>query len=342
MSEANTRAVAGPVDWVSSALERIGANDTAVLVMVTEDAGSTPRDAGAWILVSREATLGTLGGGQLEQIAEDAAKELLDDPGRGRRSTLRCILGPDARQCCGGAVKLALELLDANAAPWLKKAAESIQSDTDDAVLFPTGDASATPRVISASRNVAATTGVHLQSLRDPRPRLFLFGAGHVGRSLCTIASQLPLRLVAFDSRDTMRALVPRADNVTVADMTEPEICVRSIPHNAAVLVMTHSHELDYELCRALLRRNDLAFVGLIGSHSKAARFRHRLRKDGLSPRAADRLTSPIGTSGPTSKEPGVIALAALTEILTVFEELGTENRVEVDSQSDSVSNQQG
>ena len=342
MSEANTRAVAGPVDWVSSALERIGANDTAVLVMVTEDAGSTPRDAGAWILVSREATLGTLGGGQLEQIAEDAAKELLDDPGRGRRSTLRCILGPDARQCCGGAVKLALELLDANAAPWLKKAAESIQSDTDDAVLFPTGDASATPRVISASRSVAATTGVHLQSLRDPRPRLFLFGAGHVGRSLCTIASQLPLRLVAFDSRDTMRALVPRADNVTVADMTEPEICVRSIPHNAAVLVMTHSHELDYELCRALLRRNDLAFVGLIGSHSKAARFRHRLRKDGLSPRAADRLTSPIGTSGPTSKEPGVIALAALTEILTVFEELGTENRVEVDSQSDSVSNQQG
>jgi xanthine dehydrogenase accessory factor len=310
--------------------------------MVTEDAGSTPRDAGAWILVSREATLGTLGGGQLEQIAEDAAKELLDDPGRGRRSTLRCILGPDARQCCGGAVKLALELLDANTAPWLKKAAESIQSDTDDAVLFPTGDASATPRVISASRSVAATAGVHLQSLRDTRPRLFLFGAGHVGRSLCTIASQLPLRLVAFDSRDTMRALVPRADNVTVADMTEPEICVRSIPHNAAVLVMTHSHELDYELCRALLRRNDLAFVGLIGSHSKAARFRHRLRKDGLSPRAADRLTSPIGTSGPTSKEPGVIALAALTEILTVFEELGTENRVEVNSQSDSVSNQQG
>ena len=139
-----------------------------------------------------------------------------------------------------------------------------------------------------------------------------------------------------------MRALVPRADNVTVTDMAEPEICVRSIPRNAAVLVMTHSHELDYELCRALLRRNELAFVGLIGSHSKAARFRHRLRKDGLSPRAADRLTSPIGTSGPTSKEPGVIALAALTEILTVFEELGTENRVEVDSQSDSVSNQQG
>ena len=138
-----------------------------------------------------------------------------------------------------------------------------------------------------------------------------------------------------------MRALVPRADNVTVCDMAEPEICVRSIPRNAAVLVMTHSHELDYELCRALLKRDDLAFIGLIGSHSKAARFRHRLRKDGVSPQATDRLTSPIGTCGPTSKEPGVIALSALTEILTVFEELGIKNRVEVDSQSDSVSNQQ-
>ena len=340
MSAVNTLAVTGPVDWVSSALEQIGADDTAVLVMVIENAGSTPRDAGAWILVNRKATLGTLGGGQLEQIAEDAAKQLLDDPGCGRRSILRCVLGPDARQCCGGAVKLALEFLDANAAPWLNKAAGSIQSDTDDAVLFPTGDVSATPRVISASRSVSPASGVHLQSLRDPRPRLFVFGAGHVGRSLCTIASQLPLRLVALDSRDTMRTLVPHADNVTVTDMAEPEICVRSIPRNAAVLVMTHSHELDYELCHALLRRNELAFVGLIGSHSKAARFRHRLRKDGVSPQATDRLTSPIGTCGPTSKEPGVIAFAALTEILTIFEELGTKNRADVDSQSDLVSHQ--
>ena len=342
MSEANTRAVAGPGDWVSSALERISANESTVLVMVTEDAGSTPRDAGAWILVNHETTLGTLGGGQLEQIAEGAAKQLLDNPGRGHRSTLRCVLGPDARQCCGGAVKLALELLDANAAPWLKKAADSIQNDANDAVLFPTRDLSAIPRVISASRSISPASGVHLQSLHDPRPQLFLFGAGHVGRSLCTIASQLPLRLVALDSRETMRALVPRANNVTVIHMAEPEICVRSIPCNAAVLVMTHSHELDYELCRALLKRHDLAFVGLIGSHSKAARFRHRLRKGGISPRATDGLTSPIGTSGPTSKEPGVIALSALTEVLTVFEELGTTNQIEVNSQSDSVSNQQG
>jgi xanthine dehydrogenase accessory factor len=147
---------------------------------------------------------------------------------------------------------------------------------------------------------------------------------------------------MALDSRDAMRALIPHAHNVTVCNMAEPEICVRSIPRNAAVLVMTHSHELDYELCRALLKRDDLAFIGLIGSHSKAARFRHRLqRKDGVSPQATDRLTSPIGTCGPTSKEPGVIALSALTEILAVFEELGTKNRVEIACQSDSVSNQQ-
>ena len=159
MSTVNTLAVAGPVDWVNSALELISANDSAVLVMVTEDAGSTPRDTGAWILVNHETTLGTLGGGQLEQIAEGAAKELLDDSGRERRSTVTCVLGPDARQCCGGAVKLALELLDTNAGPWLKKAAESIQNNTDDAVLFPTGDVNAAPRVISASRSVWSNVG---------------------------------------------------------------------------------------------------------------------------------------------------------------------------------------
>ena len=113
---------------------------------------------------------------------------------------------------------------------------------------------------------------------------------------------------------------MPSANNVTVAAMDDPELCVEQIPGNASALVMTHSHELDYILCRALLERLNLSFIGLIGSRSKAARFRHRLQREGISQQLIKRLTSPIGEAGPCGKEPGIIALSALSEIIRAFQ----------------------
>ena len=79
---------------------------------------------------------------------------------------------------------------------------------------------------------------------------------------------------------------------------------------------MTHSHELDYQLCRALIKKNNSDFIGLIGSRSKASRFRHRLYRDGVDPKLIEKLTCPIGKAGPSGKEPGMIALATLSEIM--------------------------
>ncbi len=320
-----TTGVPGPADWVIAAEQLIAVGHKAVLVMITEDAGSTPRDAGAWMLVGQDATLGTLGGGELERMAEEAAKAMLEDQGDWRRSTLHCVLGPDLRQCCGGTVELALEPLDFTSKQWLEQAMDSVQENADDAALFQIADPTAVPQIISARRSIAATAGVHLQSLQDPRPQLFLFGAGHVGRSLCTMASQLPLRVMVIDSRVMMRALIPRVANVAIAELVDPKTSVCCIPSGVAVLVMTHSHELDYQICRTLLTRKDFSFIGLIGSRSKAARFRHRLRDDGLPVEAIERLTSPIGSIGPAGKEPGVIALAALSEIFSLLRSSDTK-----------------
>lgn len=309
----------GPADWVRIAFNELSADRAMVLVMITEDAGSTPRDSGTWMLVGHDRTYGTLGGGQLEKIAEEEAIRLLNSAVSKQRSILRCLLGPDAQQCCGGAVNLAFELLNSSAMDWLRKAKKSINDDTQDAVLFPISEPTAMPMIISAEPKVSTTSGMHLQSLADQRPWLFLFGAGHVGCSVCAIASQLPIRVLVLDARSSRRALVPTANNVTVAGMDDPKLCVEQIPGNASALVMTHSHELDYVLCRALLERLDLRFIGLIGSRSKAARFRHRLQREGIRPQLIKRLTSPIGEAGPCGKEPGIIALSALSEIMRIF-----------------------
>ncbi len=309
----------GPVDWIGTTQRLITEHGRAVLIMVTADKGSTPRDSGTWMLVSDDKQSGTLGGGELERLAEEAARAMLAGHGDWQRSSLHCALGPDLRQCCGGHVTLMLEPLDMSATDWLAQAAESARvADNQYSVLFQSNEPAATPRIITNDDALSGITGVHLQPLTDTRLSLFLFGAGHVGQAVATLSTQLPLRLTVIDGRANQRALIPNADNIEVMGMDSAEEAAARVSSGSAALVMTHSHELDYTLCHALLTQNSAVFVGLIGSRSKANRFRSRLRKDNVPEKSLARLTSPIGSSGPKGKEPGVIALAALSEVLTL------------------------
>ena len=87
-----------------------GDQATAALVTVETARGSTPREAGAWMVVGPQATLGTIGGGQLEYMAIDAARAML---ARGGNTTsLDIPLGPEIGQCCGGRTLLSVARLD--------------------------------------------------------------------------------------------------------------------------------------------------------------------------------------------------------------------------------------
>ncbi len=306
----------GPADWVLIALNELSSEKNTVLVMITEHAGSTPRNTGAWMLVGPECTYGTLGGGRLAKIAEEEAKKILVSHTIEKRSTIRYLLGPDAQQCCGGAVNIVLELLNSEAMKWLRKAETSLKKNAENAVAFQITEPKITPKVISAKNQMSRLTKTHLQSLVDHRPKLFLFGAGHVGYAICSIALQLPIRVYVIDERSWRRDLIPKSRNISVFDSDQPETIVSQITDNSLVRVMTHSNERDYQLCRALIKKNNLDFIGLIGSKSKANRFRHRLYRDGVDPKLIDKLTCPIGTAGPPGNEPGMSALATLYEIM--------------------------
>jgi xanthine dehydrogenase accessory protein XdhC len=92
---------------LSTALAHLGPDQPAVLVTVAEALGSTPREAGARMLVTERDIAGTIGGGQLEWRAVEAARELLAEGGTARRLDLP--LGPALQQCCGGYVAVTLE-----------------------------------------------------------------------------------------------------------------------------------------------------------------------------------------------------------------------------------------
>ena len=157
--------------------------------------------------------------------------------------------------------------------------------------------------------------------LAMPRTPVALFGGGHVGRAIVRALGPLPFAVTWIDSRD----------EIFPADVPENAECEHSDPVQAAVpllapgslvLVMSFSHAEDLDVVAACLKRlresDDLPYVGLIGSRTKWATFRHRLEQRGFADHELARVTCPIGVPGIRGKQPEVIAASAVAQLLQV------------------------
>ncbi len=155
-----------------------------------------------------------------------------------------------------------------------------------------------------------------LDALRPAPAPLVLFGAGHVGRALVQVLDGLPFAISWVDARpESFAHEIPAGVNALRVD--DPVAQVGKAPENAVFLVMTHDHDLDYRLVRAILQRGDFAFAGLIGSKTKRARFAGRLRRDGVDARVLARLVCPVGMRGIPGKAPKAIAIAIAAQLLS-------------------------
>ncbi|MEX8520862.1 MAG: xanthine dehydrogenase accessory protein XdhC [Leptothrix sp. (in: b-proteobacteria)] len=151
-----------------------------------------------------------------------------------------------------------------------------------------------------------------------PPPRFFLqlHGAGHVGRAIIELLGRIHCRVQWIDERDSEfppELLPPHIERVCV-DAVEAEVA--GAPPGAFYLVMTHSHDLDLRITESVLQRGDFGYLGLIGSQTKRARFLHRFEQRGMAPQSLARLTCPIGLPGIDGKEPEVLAVAVVAQLL--------------------------
>jgi xanthine dehydrogenase accessory factor len=89
----------------------LASGEPAILVRVETALGSTPREAGATMIVTRDRTTGTVGGGALELLGIERARAMI--AAGESDATLAVPLGPRIGQCCGGHVTLALAVVDA-------------------------------------------------------------------------------------------------------------------------------------------------------------------------------------------------------------------------------------
>lgn len=165
--------------------------------------------------------------------------------------------------------------------------------------------------------------GGHVTLLFEPqRPDLFtiaLFGAGHVGKAVVQVLSALPCRIRWFDPRpDAFPDHVPPGVEIEVTNAPEREVA--TLPDDAWLLIMTHSHAVDLGITAKALQEDRFAYIGLIGSATKRARFEKRCRELGLGDAQLAKLVCPIGIEGISGKHPGEIAIAAAAEILRLRE----------------------
>ena len=278
-------------------LTLIASSTPCIWLVVAAAQGSTPRESGASMLVTAQEAFGTIGGGHLELKAIEHARAMLSS-GATAATQRHYPLGPVLGQCCGGAVSVLFAPTGFANCEELRLISR-IEHDGGRHVLTRTLD---TGDTITVPLQFAAWT-------------VWIFGAGHVGKALIDVLANVPCQVKWVDQRDAQFPSTV-SDNVEIIQSLSPADEVRRIASGAQVLVLTHSHALDLDICLALLKRDDLAYCGLIGSDTKAAVFRQRFAQRGASADAIARIICPIGAAHLRSKHPGVIAVNVAMDLI--------------------------
>ena len=268
------------------------ASEDAVVVSIASTQGSVPREVGTWMAVFAKHIVGTIGGGHVEFEAIAEARALLKSKETLEPGSKRYVLGPSLGQCCGGVMTLHYEKYS------------NLGNKYDGySQIMPKNEVF---NPISAPK---------LQNIA-------LFGGGHVGKAIVHILSTLPMQVMWIDSRDEI--FPEKLPSNVVCEYSDPvQAAVDDLDVISAgshVLIMSFSHAEDLDIVAACLLRQrervDLPFIGLIGSKTKWATFRHRLEDRGFSEAELAYITCPIGVDGVKGKEPEVIAVAVAAQLL--------------------------
>ena len=261
-------------NWNSAAYQLSKQGQAYVLVTLVGVTGSTPRNSGTKMVISKADIYDTIGGGHLEHKTIKHARKMLA-AGKASQHLEHFQLGSNLGQCCGGNASVLFECF--------------------------------------------AAVGVNIM----------LFGAGHVGKALIPILAQLPCQVTWVDSREeqfssnlgaNLGTNVAAYHNVHKVVSEEPDFEVASMPENSYYIVMTHNHQMDFEISQAILKRADFSYLGLIASDTKWRRFQQRYKHRDIDQSQVARMNCPIGLSEVGGKLPMEVAVSVAAEIINTYQ----------------------
>jgi xanthine dehydrogenase accessory factor len=304
------------LDVFAAALGAMDAGKGVAIAAVTGATGSTPRHLGARMVVADDGALwGTVGGGKIEALVVEAAREVA----RGAAArVVRQHLVRDLAMCCGGAMEVAITPAgpsrDAIATLAGTRRPHVLVTPLDGSPLTQREPRPGDPR---ANRPVVAD-GALIERV-GAAERAIVFGLGHVAKRLGPLLDDLGFTVIACDDDETgaLATPVPWASEL-LATFDAREVVARLGPFSADdyVLIVTRDHAIDQQLLEQLVSRDDIGYLGMIGSRGKVGRFKKRLEAKGLYDEARwARLRAPIGLDL-GSETPEEIAIAIAAELI--------------------------
>ncbi len=318
-------------------LGELSAGRDLVLVTVVASSGSTPRGAGARMIINSTGRIyGTIGGGAVEYEAEKMSATLLGE----KRSLLHdFILTPnqvqDLGMVCGGEVSVYFQYMNAsdtaimatlevimdyinNARPsWLLTALKD--GGWEMSVVEKGSNCPALPPALFKNDLVQADVN-GVRYFAEPLANagfVYIFGGGHVARELVPVLHHIDFRCVVFEDRPEFatKELFPQAEKLIIGDFKSLGGHI-SITENDYVVVMTRGHASDYDVERQVLA-TDACYIGVIGSRTKIKHVSEKLMADGFTADDLRRVHSPIGL--PIGGEtPAEIAISIAAEMVQI------------------------
>jgi xanthine dehydrogenase accessory factor len=267
------------VELFKEAARRGEAREPFVLCAVTATARSAPRDAGAKMLVAPDGSIAGTVGGGPLEAM------VIEEAKR--------LLRTDGTSC---------------------ERRFALTASGDAAEPLPAG----APECDDLGMKCGGEVSVFLDVVR-PSPRLILYGAGHVGERVASIAIAAGLATTVLDDRPEFaaRERFPGAGEVRCADLTADPLGGLSPDASDFVVVLTRCHALDEAVLEAVLQ-TPARYIGLIGSRRKVALILRSIgRRLGRDPREDERLHAPVGLRL-GNKTPGEIAISILAEVLLI------------------------
>jgi xanthine dehydrogenase accessory factor len=298
------------IDVFVQALRALEAGRGVAIASVIGAHGSTPRHLGARMAVAADGEQwGTVGGGKIEQLVVDAAREVAS--GAAPR-VVRQHLTRDLAMCCGGSMEVVLT----PGAPSRDALAQLANGHAPEVLVTPVDGEPLALRAAAPGDPPHHHPVVKDHALVERiggKERAVVFGLGHVARSLGPLLAGLGFAVIVCDDGETgaTREVPPWASDLH--ETFDPKV----VQPGDVVLIVTRDHAIDQQLLEALIVRDDLGYLGMIGSRGKVGRFKKRLEARGLLDGASGearwaRLRAPVGLDlGAETPEEIAIAIAA-------------------------------
>ncbi len=317
--------------------------EDAMLVSVVTHSGSTPRGAGARMLVGDRFQMGTIGGGAVEHKAHQLAVEALAQK---RSFVEQFTLSPnevaDLGMICGGSVGVLFQYFPGGVQDILglvQRVCTALNQDTNSWLItriasdfswnmwvysenmplqpnsFPEEYA---PQLLKSSSVYTQLEEAWYYSQPLVRAgRVYIFGGGHVAQELVPALSQVEFGCVVIEDRPEFasKALFPKAQDVLLVDFTKLDSMVTIRPCDY-VVIMTRGHQHDYEILSQMLT-TQAAYIGMIGSRNKIAKTMERLFTTGFTQQDTQRVHAPIGLAI-QAETPAEIAVSITAQLIQV------------------------